>query len=271
MAINSNFETSISSLSIYFRGGIRKIILIIGAVALILIYPLYLLGSTSAGLYKSVWFKGDKIAQAVNDQAKNYQIGETQTLPLANGQQDLYVSIDNKINQNIGLNPWVYDLQVLDANDVIIKQNTVRSYLLPGSTTYIVASNVDPKGVKLNIVRNPQTVELPYNPNANLILQEPKISVLSSSINSSDKSDELSIRAVLKNNDIVTLGTVDVLYIIRDTRQSVVGIGTYRFGGFGPNAVREVIVNYPKPKDREAKFVEVRWLTNYLNSDNISI
>ena len=143
MAINSNFENSISSLSIYFRGGIRKVILIIGVVALMLIYPLYLLGSASAGLYKSVWFKGDKIVQAVNDQAKNYQIGETQTLPLANGQQDLYVSIDNKINQNIGLNPWVYDLQVLDANDVIIKQNTVRSYLLPGSTTYIVASNVE--------------------------------------------------------------------------------------------------------------------------------
>jgi archaellum component FlaF (FlaF/FlaG flagellin family) len=271
MAFGDNIGYNASTLKMYFRGGVRKAILIIGGIALLMIFPMYYLGQVASNLYKNVWFNGKEIVQSVKSKAPEYIVGETQILPLENGQQDMYISINNKANTEIGYFPWVYNLQVLDANGTIINQNTVRSYLLPGSSTYVIAQNVDAKGVKLNLVRNPDTVEIPYNPNVNRVLQEPKVSIITNTVTPNPNGTDLTIRAVLKNNDLVTIGNVDVLYILRDSRQAVIGIGNVRFGGFSPNAEREVIVNYPKPKDKEAKLVEIRWYTNYLDKNNVVI
>jgi hypothetical protein len=64
---------------------------------------------------------------------------------------------------------------------------------------------------------------------------------------------------------------VDILYIIRDTRESVVGIGEYSFQGFFPDTERDMQLEYPKPLDRTASSVEIRVMVNYLDSSGIRL
>jgi hypothetical protein len=91
--------------------------------------------------------------------------------------------------------------------------------------------------------------------------------VLSSGFKDTTNPEEILVYAYFKNNDFLTVKSVDVLYIIRDTQQAVVGIGSYNFKGFLPGSERDMQIPYPKPKDRVAKFVELRWYVNYLDSN----
>lgn len=271
MAFGDSLGYRVNNLKSYFKGGVKKPILILGLFALMLSYPMFYLGGLSSGLYKNTWFNGKKIVQEVSKKKATYTVGTTEAIELANGFKDLYVPINNKINTEFGLNPWVYNLQVLDKDDVIIKQNVVRSYLLPGSSTYVIASNVDSKGVKIKIVDDPQTVESSYNPNLGRLFQEPNVIVTTTSFTPIESTQEIRVRAVLKNNDLITIGSLNVLYLLRDSRQNIVGIGMYELGGLFPGTERELIVNYSKPKDKETNFVEVRWFTNYMDKNNLSI
>ncbi|MBC7472344.1 MAG: hypothetical protein H7196_03750 [candidate division SR1 bacterium] len=271
MAFGDSLGYNAKNFRSYFKGGIRKAILILGVIAILLSYPMFYLGGLTSGLYKNTWFNGKKIVQEVSKKKATYTVGETKTIELANGLKDLYVPIDNKVNTEFGLNPWVYNLQVLDKDNVIIKQNVMRSYLLPASSTFIIASNVDAKAAKIKIVEDPQTVESPYNPNLGRLFQEPNVIVTTTSFTPIESLQEIRIRAVLKNNDLITIGSLNVLYLLRDSRQEIIGIGMYQLGGLLPGNEREIIVNYPKPKNKETNFVEVRWFTNYMDKNNLSI
>jgi hypothetical protein len=271
MAFVNNGSNIMGMIKSYFRGGIRKSIWILAGCAILTSFPVYYGGQYASKLYKNYWYNGKQIVQQVANKKSSYTIGTTESALLSDGFQDLYASVDNKINTEFGLNPWVYNLQVLDKDNVIIRQDTVRSYLLPGSNTYVVAKNVDPKGVKINIVDDPQTVEVPYNISFGKLFQEPKVIVTTSTLSPIQESNELRIRAVIKNEDLIKIGSIDVLYLLRDNRQNIVGAGTYKLGGLLPGTEREILVNYPTPKDKEAKFVEIRWYTNYMDKNNLSI
>jgi hypothetical protein len=271
MAFSTDVGYRLNSLKSYFRGGIRKSIWIIGGVSLVMSVPLYFAGNYASQLYKPSWFNNKQIVLEVANKKNTYKLGLTEAVTLSNGLQDLYLSVDNKKNTQSGLSPWVYNLQILDKDNVIIRQDTVRSYLLPGSSTYIIAKNVDPNGVKINIVDDEQTIEAPYNPNLGKLFQEPKIIVTTSTLSPTENSDEIRIRAVLKNEDLIKINSIDVMYLLRDNRQDIVGAGTFKLGGLTPGTERELIVDYPKPKDKETKFVEIRWFTNYLDKNNLSI
>jgi hypothetical protein len=270
MSLSDNLQYKLENAALYFQGGVRRNILIIGGICLVLIVPFYFLGQLASGLYKQVWYNNKDFFIAKNTVTKDFIISSTQVAPLINGQNDLYVSIDNKANPEIGYFPWVYTLQSIDANGIITSQERTNTYLLPGDVTYVLSKNRDVGAVKLNLIKEPGTVAVNYNPNANKLLKKPNITTLTKTVKpSTSNPDEIELYAEFRNDDIVTIGTVDVLYIVRDTQESVVGVGKFSFGGFVPGSKRELIQSYPKPKDREAKDLEVRINVNYLDSNNI--
>lgn len=268
MALMDNLQYRLENASLYFQGGVRRSVLIFSGVCILLLAPLYFLGQLSSNLWKQTWFDSQEIYIAKQIPQREYEISETQIVPLANGSRELYLSVNNFANREIGFFPWVYTLQVLDAGDSLLSQQTYRSYLLPEETKYIVHRSNDGNASKLRIIQEPATQAYRYNPNANRILKEPNIEIRSPGFEL-NSDDSLTIRAVFKNNDIVNVNSVNVLYIIRDTRQSVVGIGEYSFNGFSAGSEREMRLNYPKPKDREPRFLDIRWSVNYLDSRNI--
>jgi hypothetical protein len=270
MAFGDGLQYNVENFSLWFQGGVRRGILIFFVVSLALLAPFYFLGQFTSSLYKNVWFDSKNLFIPKTLDIKKYTISQSQVAPLINDQNDIYVSVDNKINPNIGYWPWVYTVQILDKNGTILSQETQESYLLPGDVTYIVGKNRDVGGTQIKIIEEPATQSVYYNPEANSILKKPDIEVLSSGFTESDTNkNEINIYAYFKNNDFVTIKSVDVLYIVRDTQQAVVGIGTYNFRGFTPGSERDMKIPYPKPKERVAKFIELRWFVNYLDSNSI--
>jgi hypothetical protein len=276
MSFADELQYRTENLSLYFQGGVRRSVLIFAGICLVLLAPTYFLGQQISNLWSQAPFNPNRfnsknivIAKILTE--REMQIGETQVATLANGENTLYLTINNKVNPEIGFFPFVYTVQILSRDDVVVTQQKYRSYILPGEIKYVVARSADPAGQKLKIIREPETQAVNYNPNQTGIVKQPNIVIKDQSVRSIPGTKNLQVRAVFKNEDQVYVDDVDVLYIIRDTRESVVGIGEYSFQGFLPNTEREVVLEYPQPNDRVASQADIRWSVNYLDKSLIRL
>jgi hypothetical protein len=269
MELVDNLQTKIERWSIYFQGGIRRFVLIFLGVCIILSAPFYFFGQFSSYLIGQINLNKGSIVNLKKEDVKDFQISKTQIVNLKNGSKDLYVSVNNRDNPNIGFSPWVYTIQVLDKSGAIISQETVRSFLLPGENTFVTTRNEDGQGEQIQIITEPSTNPVKYNPNNTKTIQ-PKIKIQSSSIINEEANSDLIVKAVLLNEDLNTVKSVNILYLIRDSRDSVIGIGTYSFNGFNPESERSFELTHPKPANREPKILDLRWSVNYLDPNNVT-
>jgi len=269
MALSTNLQYKLESFSIYFQGGIRRFYLIFGGVCIVLLIPGYFLGQTIATFTRQSWFQDESLVNQKTISVNEVLISETQLVPLSNGETELYVSVNNKVNKDVGFYPWNYVVQVLNAENQVIKQETKSSYLLPDDIKYVVERSDDPKARSLKVITQESSIPRNYNPEANKLLRRPALEVTSSQIRKTESPDWKQIYINFKNNDQVVIKTVDVLYILRDRRERVVGIGEFQFNTMFPGQNFELSPRYPAPDSREAEFLEVLWSVNYLDSGNL--
>jgi hypothetical protein len=270
MSFGDNLQYRVENWSLYFQGGVRRSVLIFAGVCLAALAPAYFFGQFTSNILKTTWYNDKNFVIPKSIQILDYEVSQTQIVPLINNQNELYVSVNNKTNQSTGYFPWIYTLKIYDPADQLVSAKTYSSYLLPNEIKYVVTRAEQNKGSRVELVQEPQTTAVQYNPLANSLLKNPNITIRSQNVRDLDNKN-LEIFALFKNNDQVRIETVDVLFIIRDTRQSVTGIGQYQFNGFVPGEEREIRLTYPKAKDREAKFLDIRWSVNYLDKNNIRL
>ena len=259
----------VENLSIAFQGGVRRGIIIFAGVCLVLLAPVYFGGSASANLFRNTWFdsKNDIIPKDLNQ--ANYQVSETEIVPLASGEKALYISVNNKENSTTGYFPWVYTLQITSKDGTLLDQQKFSSYLLPEEVKYLTLNSADPSAVKLTLIEEPATQKVFYNPNANNNQKKPDIQIRNDQIIQQPGTNKIKISAIFKNNTEFFIEKVDILFLVRDSRQSVVGIGVFNFSGFVAGSERIIDLDYPKPLDREARFLDLRWAVNYLDKNSI--
>lgn len=273
MSLLDNLQYKTENISLYFQGGVRRGVLIFLGISLILLAPFYFLGQLTSNIFDRLPINPNKssdknivIPKTIVENPLEF--GNTQVVPLVEDENSLYLTISNKTNLGIGFFPFVYTTQILSSEDTILSQQTTSSYLLPGDVKYIVANSLDKNGVKIKVIRQPQTQPVSYNPNQNLLLKEPKITRQSQNIEILKDGKSLAVKAVFKNEDQLLIKKVNILYIIRDGRESVVGIGEYSFANFAPNTEREVAIIYPMPRDRTPVSANVIASVNYLDKSN---
>ena len=270
MAYGDTLQRRIENAALYFQGGVRRSLLIFSGVIIVLLTPVYFLGQLSATVLKSFWFDD---ANAINSReivVNDYTISPTEIVPLSDGSQDLYVSVSNKRNSDVGFYPWIYTLQVLNGDGQTIDQQRVQSFLLPDETKFVVARSSDPDARTIRITEESGTQPVIYNPESPTSVRNPDIEIRQQRLTVID-DNTVRIFAQFKNNDIVRVEQVNVLYIIRDTRQAVVGIGTIQFSGFLPEDLRDFSIDYPTPADREPRFLDLRWNVNYLDENSVRL
>lgn len=264
-----NFQYKIENFSIAFQGGVRRGIIIFIGACFILLGPFYFAGQLSANLYKNTWFDSKNEVIPKNLKQANYEVSETQLVPLTSGLTALYISVNNKANPTVGYYPWVYTLQITSKDGTLLDQQKFTSYLLPGEAKYLTLNSTNPDANKLTLIEEPETSKVFYNSNANNNQKVPDIQIRNDQVISVPDSNTLKVSAIFKNNTQFLIEKVDVLFIIRDSRQSVVGIGTYNFSGFVAGSERIVELDYPKSREREARFLDLRWTVNYLDKNSI--
>ncbi len=274
MGLGDNLQYKIENLSLYFQGGIRRSILIFTGVSIALLAPIYFLGQLSSNLWFNTSanpnkFDSSNIVNPKNLSEEPLIFSDTQIVRLIGGENTLYTTINNKANSEIGYWPFIYSIQSLDKDDKVIFQKRAQTYILPGQTKYIVLPNTT--GEKLKIIREPETKAVSYNPNQIGIYREPKIVIKDQTVVKDEKSNTLKVKAIFKNDDQLYINLVDVLYIIRDSRQSVVGIGEYTFESFYPGTEKNIEIDYPMPLNRLATQPDIRWSINYLDNSTLKI
>jgi hypothetical protein len=264
-----SFQYRIENLSLAFQGGVRRGVLVFTGICLVLLAPFYFGGQAAAGLYKNTWFDSENAVIPKKLAENEYEVSETQIVPLASGESALYISVSNKLNTGVGYFPWVYTLQVTSKDGTLLDQQKFSSYLLPEEVKYLTLNSADPTAANLKIIEEPETQKVFYNPNANNNQKTPDIQIRNDQVLPGTDPNSLKISAIFKNNTEFNIEKVDVLFLIRDSRQSVVGIGVYNFSGFVARSERIIQLDYPKPRDREARFLDLRWSVNYLDKNTI--
>jgi hypothetical protein len=265
----------LENLAIWFQGGVRRSVLIFAGICLILLAPIYFL----AGFLSNVWagvsfnssqFNGTNYFSSKFIQERNWTVSNTQVVSLKDGSREVYASINNKLNPQIGYSPFVYDLQVLDDNNSVLFQETRETYLLPGDVKFIVVRSQDGRAGKLKIGKNNRTQAYYYNPNSKNY-KKPNIRVVSTDFRVRTFTNDMTVLFTLKNDDQVRVNKVDVVFTVRDSRESVIGIGDFSFEDFKPGEQRDFSLPYTQPLEREPRLITVEWSVNYLDAKNLNL
>lgn len=270
---NNSFSYKIENLSLWFQGGVRRGFLFFGLVIMILCVPLYFLSTFVSG----VWFKSNLNPFGLDSNSyfiqKDIQVQEviisnSQLVKLKDGSNELYLSINNKANPEVGFLPYVYDLIVKNERGEIIDQAKKATYILPGEISYIVYRSQNGEGTDLSIRQNEESKKFFYNPFSN-IYKKPKIEISNTRFKERTSTDILEINFTITNNDLMDVKEVDLLYIIRDNRESIVGIGDFKVLNLASGDQKSINIPYIQPRDRAPRLVNIDWRVNYLKP-NIS-
>lgn len=272
----------IENLGLWFQGGVRRSILIFFGVCLLASIPVYFL----VGFLSSSWFQASFNPGGYNSDSfvttkfipeKPIEIAATQIVDLKDGSRQLYSTISNKLNPQIGYFPFVYELQILDSNNQLIDQKTERSYLLPGEVKYVIWGDNDSRGTKLQIIKSSESQIVYYNPNSPTV-RSPDLRVIDTGCRIRGDTSIMYISFRMRNQSRFKVKDVDTIYIVRDSREKIVGIGEYSFVNFETGEGSPIELEYVQPKDFvESRgnitscnplIVEVLWSVNYLDTGN---
>lgn len=258
------------------QSGVRKWVLFVLGASILLSYPAYLAGIEISKL----WFYKASInpykldnRQIVMDRKvmQNEVIVDTvNSVELINGQKVIYTFLDNRQNMNIGYNPFVYQLQIVDKDQKVLSDETRKTYLLPGQAKYISATTSLLDAASILVKKLPESSFVEYNPDANNFLKNPDIEIREKTVEPKDK-DNLTLKVSLKNTTNLIIKDLDMIILIRDSLDSITGIQDYRISGFLPGENREIKIDYPKSKTRTAKTLDVRYSVNYLQRDSLRL
>jgi hypothetical protein len=271
----SSLQYNLETASIHFQGGVRRGVFIFLGICLALLIPFYFLGQGMAGAWTTLSFSPGKIdyfdmKNPKTTKVYNYRVDRSQQVPLV-GETVLYTTINNQANANIGYNPLTYTIQVLDIKGEIIYSQRQQDFLLPGEVGYIIANPGREGGYELKIIEEPQTKPILFNPLANnfsdilnyIDIRNPKIEEMD--------EENLELTAILKNNSLVEIRKLEILYLVRGNRDRVIGIGKRVVENFLPGEERFFLAKYPKAKYRRARNLDVRVRVNYLDQENFII
>lgn len=276
MAGLDGLTRQIETASLYFQGGVRRSVVVFSLVVVVIVFPVYLVGQTAAALwfkapFNPAGFQEKNLIRPYQIDQTEYTLARTQFVPLQGDETILYTTINNRANQEIGYDPFVYRLQVVNNVGAIVDEKIVNTYLLPGEVKYIIAEPESTQGSRLIISPLPETQPVKYNPEADNLAKRVNVEVRNPAVSENLSQTKLIIQADIKNNDLVNLRELDLLYIIRDDRDKIVGIGSFKLENMKPYEERKFNLEYPKPKFRRATRLEIRPSINYLDSSQVTI
>ncbi len=265
----------VEDIALDLQSGVRKWVLIVLGVSVVLAFPVYLLGNQISKwwFYNLGWsnrFDSKNILNSKQFSEQQVNLQSSEFVDLADGRRLVYSFLDNRQNRIIGYDPFVYKLQLINQQGEAISDEVKSTYLLPGEAKYISVYTRDANAVSMSIQKLEDTNPVEYNSAANELLKPVELEVREQNIENADK-DNLNLKTTIKNTTRYFIKNVDLVMLIRDGQDSIIGAQDYKISGFLPNENREVKIRYPKSKNRTAKSLDVRYSVNYLAADSIRL
>jgi hypothetical protein len=264
------------NLILELQSGIRKWVIGALVLCLVLAFPSYLIGKEVSKLFFynigviTQKYDNSELYTAKTLLEKEVRLDTTTFVDLINGQRLLYSFLDNRLNLSVGYNRFVYKLQILDKSGSVISDEIKETYLLPGEAKIITAYTTNTDATSMSIEKQPQTIAVDYNPIANPLLKDPGLEIRSQTVELKDKNT-LRLRASFKNPTKLFVKDVDLVMIVRDSQDLIIGVQETKFSGFTAGEDRDMDLTYPKSKNRTAKYLDVRYTVNYLEEDSIRV
>jgi hypothetical protein len=267
--------SKVEDVALDLQNGVRKWVLIALGISIVLAFPVYLFGNQISRwwFYNLGWtnrFDSKNFLNTKKFSEQQVNLEGAQFVDLADGRRLIYSFLDNRQNRIVGYNPFVYKLQVINEQGEAISDEVKTTYLLPAEAKYIAAYTRDPNAISLSIQRLDDTDPVEYNAAANELLKPVELEVREQVVENADK-DNLLLKTTVKNSTRYFIKNVDLVMLIRDGQDSVIGVQDYKISGFLPNENREVKIRYPKSKNRTAKSLDVRYSVNYLAADSVRL
>jgi hypothetical protein len=269
-----NWSYNFENLSLWFQGGVRRGFLVFALIGIVLCFPIFFFTTFISGFVFQASFNPYGLEDTVNYQKKNIPVKEiifsnSQVVPLKDGSKELYLSINNKANTEIGFYPFIYELIVTDNNGVAIDQSKSETYLLPGEIKYIVYRAKDSRAEKLTIRQNQDSKTVFFNPFSRKY-KRPNLATSNARFEERTGTNILNVYFTVRNNDTVNVNEVDLIYTIRDNRESVIGIGDFKLSNLKSGEERDVFIPYTQSANRSPRFINIDWYVNFLQDGVIN-
>jgi hypothetical protein len=267
--------SKVEDVALDLQSGVRKWVLITVGVAVVFAFPVYLLGNQISKwwFYNLGWtnrFDNKNFLNTKKFAQQQVNLEGAEYIDLVDGRRLIYSFLDNRQNRIVGYNPFVYKLQIINQQGETISDEIKNTYLLPAEAKYIAAYTRDLNAVSLSIQKLDDTNPVEYNAAANELLKPVELEIREQTVEDADK-DNLMLKTTIKNSTRYFIKNVDLVMLIRDGQDSVIGVQDYKISGFLPNENREVKLRYPKSKNRTAKSLDVRYSVNYLAPDSVRL
>ena len=244
------------------QSGIRKWVFVTFCVCIILAYPSYLVSTRLVNFwFTSTWNSDRFVAKDIVIPKilteNELRLDTSNYVDLVNDKRLIYTFIDNRANQNIGYYPFVYKKQIIDRNNNLLVDSLETTYLLPNESKYISAYTDNKNAVAIKIEKQPASKLVEYNPNAKTNFKNIELQIRDKSVFFKDADKKtLTLRTSIKNPTNFIIKTINLAMLVRDSQDGIIGVQDYSFNGLLPNEEREVIVDYPAPKNRTPKSLD---------------
>lgn len=254
--------------------GVRKIVWIFIIIFVLLWIPAYLTGKGLADLYYKPKIKDINIVVQKDIKYPEYYVGDTEVLLLGNNQRDLYVKVSNKLTTDVGYSPWVYTYQLTDKLGTVLKEDVINSYLLPNNEKYIIVTTDDANAAKINIINNRESsFPVEYDENYTKFSDLPEIKIYNKKAEDNIlDSNYLDLSCQIRNDSDTLIKKVEVLFIMRDKLQEIIGITKIVVPKLDAGEQKDVVFkNYPKPTFKEVSILDIRTSYNYLDEGTFEL
>jgi len=274
MALIDSFDYELEKWKYQSIFGVRKIVLFYTAIALVALLPAYGAGNLIASTVLPRTTP-PTVTQLVTAQPR-FTVEPASVLSYAGNKRGFFVRVSNRSDEQlrtIGYKPWIYNYVIRDINNVVVRQGTNSSYLLPNSDTYVIGPIITEPGISFEInTDTTRSVATRFELAQSNLQEIPIIETSNSSFQvSTTNPNLLDIRFTLNNTSQYDIRSVDCIFLLRNVDRQIIGIGKFVAEKVNKKEIRQVALTYPAPNLGTNTTLEVIPQINYLDEENIKL
>lgn len=198
---------------------------------------------------------------------KDIEVSETKFLSLKSNQYDFIAQLQNP-NPNFGLSRLGYSFKIYDTDNLLIKEQTGITFILPGQTKYLIESNINVEKpinrieLVLDKVSSDAWQKIKDIQSPNIFIKEKQFKFLE------NQPAVAQASGIVKNDSVFNFENILVSIVLFDGDRNIVAVNKTQTQTVLAGEERYFSASWFSPIAGEVKSVEMKAETNLLDEDN---
>jgi hypothetical protein len=197
---------------------------------------------------------------------QDLQVQEKAFVSDGNNQFDLVANVSNP-NNSVGASSFDYTFTLTDQSGKTIATRSGTSYILPADTRYVAELGISTSDNNVPTSVNFSISNVTWAKLSNS--EKPDFTIFNKKFGPSDTdSSGSSAMGVLRNDSLYDLNSINVVAVLRDGSNSIIGIGTTQLNTVRTKEEREVHFQWPYLSGGDTQSLDIDAQSNVFNKSD---